>query len=361
MRIPGRENKKLQETGDPLAIAAMSAGALVVTVLGAVGGWIGYSALGVNHRLPLPEAIAGQRHTFIGPRTGMMSYYADRSAGLARGRPLVLIHGFNVAASAYEMRPLFLHYRVTRAVYAPDMPGFGFSDRSKRVYSPHLYTDAIIDFLQTQVQHGPADVIALSLGSEFAARAALERPDLIHSLTFISPSGFSAPDDEYPDGHSDDQSRQAGQTSYFNRTERLYARFAFPLWRQAFYDLLTTPISLRYFLKQSFVGRVDQGLLDYDYATSHQPGAKNAPLYFISGKLFSPDIRREVYEKLTQPVLVLFDRDPFVRFDMLPVVVRAHDNWRSVRITPTKGLPHFEKLDETARALDEFWEQVKTA
>src|SRR5258707_11557150 len=126
MRMPGRENKRLQETGDPLAIAAMSAGALVVTVLGAVGGWIGYSALRVNHRLPLPEAIAGQRHTFISPRAGMMSYYADRSGG---GRPLVLIHSINAAASAYEMQPLFLHYRSKRSVYALDLPGFGFSDR----------------------------------------------------------------------------------------------------------------------------------------------------------------------------------------------------------------------------------------
>src|SRR5262249_14317312 len=150
---------------------------------------------------------------------------------------------------------------------------------SKRVYSPRLYTDAIIDFLQSQVQHGPADVVALSLGSEFAARAAFERPDLVHSLTLISPTGFSAPDDQ-PD-------------SYLYRAERLYGRFSFPLWSQAFYDLLVTPVSLRYFLKQSFAGPVDKDLLDYDFKSSHQPGAKNAPLYFVSGKLFSTDIRRE--------------------------------------------------------------------
>src|SRR5579859_5130132 len=149
--MPGRENKRLQETGDPLAIAAMSAGALLVTVVGAVGGWIGYSALGVNHRMPLPEAIEGQRHTFISPRAAMMSYYADRTAS---GRPLVLIHSINAAASAYEMRPLYLHYRSQRPVYAPDLPGFGFSDRSNRAYSPQLYTDAIIDFLQSQVHQG---------------------------------------------------------------------------------------------------------------------------------------------------------------------------------------------------------------
>ncbi len=311
------ENKKLLESGDPLVVGAMSAGAVFAAVAAAVGGWIGYSALGINHRVELPEAIEGERRTFVSPRAGMISYYADRTAS---GRPLVLIHGVNAAASAYEMRPLYLHYRSQRPVYALDLPGFGFSDRSNRPYSVRLYSDAIIDFLESQVKNGPADVVALSLSSEFAARVALERPDLDNS-------------------------------------DRLYAALAFPLWRQAIYDLLATPTSVKYFLQQSFVGPVDRGLIDYDYRTAHQPGARYAPLYFVSGKLFSPDIREEVYEKLSLPVLVVFDRDNFVRLDTLPDVVRNHENWKAVRIAPTKGLPQWEKLDETAQALDSFWHE----
>ena len=339
------ENKKLLESGDPLVVGAMSAGAVFAAVAAAVGGWIGYSALGINHRVELPEAIEGERRTFVSPRAGMISYYADRTAS---GRPLVLIHGVNAAASAYEMRPLYLHYRSQRPVYALDLPGFGFSDRSNRPYSVRLYSDAIIDFLESQVKNGPADVVALSLSSEFAARVALERPDLVHSLTLISPSGFAERGNE---------KGIAQRTSSKNNSDRLYAALAFPLWRQAIYDLLATPTSVKYFLQQSFVGAVDRGLIDYDYRTAHQPGARYAPLYFVSGKLFSPDIREEVYEKLSLPVLVVFDRDNFVRLDMLPDVVRNHENWKAVRIAPTKGLPQWEKLDETAQALDSFWSE----
>jgi hypothetical protein len=32
-----------------------------------------------------------------------------------------------------------------------------------------------------------------------------------------------------------------------------------------------------------------------------------------------------------------------------------HANWFSSRITPTLGLPHFERLPETIQALDDFW------
>ena len=329
------ENRKLQENTDPLVVGAMSTGAVIAALAAAIGGWIGYSALRINHRADLPDAVDAERHTFITANAGMISYYADRSG---KGRPLVLIHSINAAASAYEMRPLFLHYRSKRPVYALDLPGFGLSERSKRVYSPRLYTDAIVELLESQVRGGPVDVVALSLGSEFAARAAFERPDLIHSLTLISPSGFSR--------------RSAPRET----ADRYYKGFSFPLWSQAFYDLLVAPASIKYFLKRSFQGKVDPGLIDYDYRTGHQPGARFAPLYFISGKLFSPNIRELVYEKLTQPVLVLYDRDSFVQFDTLPDVLAKHSNWQSVRIAPTKGLPHWEKLDETAQALDEFWQ-----
>ena len=71
-----------------------------------------------------------------------------------------------------------------------------------------------------------------------------------------------------------------------------------------------------------------------------------------------PDIRQSVYEKLNIPVLVLYDRDNFVRFDTLPAVASSRDNWHLARIAPTKGLPHFEKLPEVVAALDKFWHEL---
>jgi hypothetical protein len=121
------------------------------------------------------------------------------------------------------------------------------------------------------------------------------------------------------------------------------------------YDLLVTPPSLRYFLQLNFRGDVDRGLLDYAYATTHQLGARWAPFAFVSGKLFSFDIRETVYEKLTLPVLVLYDRDPNIRFDTLPQVL-ARPNWQDGRIAGTLGLPHWEQMPATAGALDSFWQ-----
>ena len=54
---------------------------------------------------------------------------------VSEGTPLVLLHSINAAPSAMEIRPLFEHYRDKRPVMAPDLPGFGLSDRPAVSYS----------------------------------------------------------------------------------------------------------------------------------------------------------------------------------------------------------------------------------
>lgn len=318
---------------------------LLTGALAAVGGWIAYSAFGIDHHLPMPPAIPAEQERFVGQVSRFLNVYVDRQRA---GRPLVLVHSINAAASAYEMRPLFEHYRTRRPVYALDLPGFGFSERADRVYSPQVYKEAILDLLRLKVKE-PADIITLSLGGEFAAMAALEAPELVHSITMISPSGFS----------SRKNKRASQKVSDDNNTDTAYKLLSNRLYAQAFYDLLATRPSIRFFLRQSFEAPVDEGLLEYDYLTSHQPGARYAPLYFVSGKLFTPTIREDVYEKLTMPALVLYDRDAFVNFDTLPKTLIDHANWQATRIAPTRGLPQFEKLHDTTQALDAFWLSVE--
>jgi hypothetical protein len=158
----------------------------------------------------------------------------------------------------------------------------------------------------------------------------------------ISPTGFSA----Y-------QAKRRG-------SDLAHRILTFPLWSRAFYDLLVTRPAIHVFLQMSFVGDVDRGLEEYDYLTAHQPGARHAPLYFVSGKLFSPNVREAVYARLLIPTLVICDQDAFVSFEMLPNLLRRYDNWRAARITPTRGLPHFENLPETVGALNDFWSEPAT-
>ncbi len=303
--------------------------------------WIAYSTFVIDHHLPLLPAIEADQQTLTTDAAGTLNVYADRSGA---GRPLLLIHSVNAAASAYEMRPIFDHYRGHRPVYALDLPGYGFSDRTDAAQTPEAFAGAIVDVID-QLIGEPADVIALSLGGEFAARAARIRPDLFHSLALISPTGFNA----------SGTGRATQQAVEQDKTASAYRTLANPLWGQALFDLIATRRSIEFFLKQSFVGPVPPALIDYAYATAHQPGAKFTPLRFVSGQLFTREARSVLYEPLTMPVLVIHDRDAFSRFDALPEFIAAHDNWQSARLEPSLGLPHFEMMPRVAEALDGFW------
>jgi pimeloyl-ACP methyl ester carboxylesterase len=296
---------------------------------GAALAWVGLSSLAINHRRKLRPAIPNAHLKRFESGGGELAYYADTSAG---GRPLLLLHSVNAAASSVEMKPLFERYRGTRPVYALDLPGFGFSSRADRPYTIELYKQAIIDMIDKEISgEHPVDVIALSLSSEFTALATLESPHSIRSVTMISPTGFGM---------------------------RNYRGLSVPVARQAFYDLVTSRLSIRYYLNKSFVGPVPQELIDCGYETSHQPGARFAPLAFLGGNLFTPDVSRHVYNSLEVPVLAIYDQDGYVSFEGLEPFVRNHMNWVSARVSNTRGLPQWEHLTDTAAALEYFWKDT---
>jgi pimeloyl-ACP methyl ester carboxylesterase len=322
-------------------------GLVTGALLAAAGGWMLYSRFGINHQVVYPEALNAARDSSTSSRVGRVSYYADRLAP-AGTRPLVLIHSINAAASAYEMRPLFEAYRGTRPVYAIELPGFGFSERSKRIYSPQLYQDTIIEFLAGIVSE-PADVVALSLSGEFAARAAQARPELFHSLAMISPTGLAGTAWK-------SSSQQAGSVGFDNLIHPL---LSLHLWALPLFDTISTRTSIEFFLHKNFMNHIPPGLVEYAYACSHQPGAEFAPLYFISGKLFTPQVRERVYEQLRIPVMALYDHDPYTSFEALPDLLLKNHHWQAIRLVPSRGLPHFERTDDTVEVLQGFWRGIK--
>lgn len=334
--------KKGKKINSIMATIFLAAGAAKLAALTA---WIAYSRLFIDHDMLLPDAVRARRKNFLSGSAGRLSYYVDDQA---QDCPLVLIHSINAAASAYELSPIFNALRHRRPVYALDLPGFGFSERSRRSYSPKIYTEAILDFIETQVGK-TSDVVALSLGCEFTALAALQKPALFNSLAFISPTGL---------GSRADDKRMPQRTNYRGSGDFIHQALSFGLWGRPIFDLLTTRASIQYFLSKSFVGPVPLDLVEYDYLSAHQLGAEHAPLHFISGKLFTPKICSTVYQYIKPPTLVIYDRDYFTRFDMLPGLMVSNPVWRAARIIPTQGLPQFEQLPELLAVLEDFWQHI---
>lgn len=284
----------------------------------------------------LPAAVDAEEVRWALPSSPSVLCYRRPGSG----PPLLLLHSMNAAASAFEVKPFFEDMALSMPLYAPDLPGFGRSERSDRVYSPEFYARVIIDMVET-MDLGPVDVLALSTTSEFAARAALEAPELFRSLTLVSPTGF-----------------MRRRESRSRAPERVHRVLRLPLLGAGLFRILRTKPSIRFFLDKAFAGGAPEDMVDYAWASAAQPGASYAPFYFLSTQFFAPDAVGDLYEPLRLPVQVLYDKDPNISFDYLDDVARDHDNWQLTRIPDTLGLPQFEAPAQTQAALERFLDQL---
>jgi pimeloyl-ACP methyl ester carboxylesterase len=278
--------------------------------------------ISTSGRPDLPPALEGDR--FVS--AGVNCYVAGS------GPPLVLVHSINAAPSAAEMRPLFERYAATRTVFAIDLPGFGLSERLDRRYDPRLMTDALhalAEQVRSRCGAGPIDALASSLGCEFLARAAVELPTRWGKLAFVSPTGLNG------------SKPRRGPPGSTRAMPWLHALLSAKPWTQALYRGLTKPAVIRYFLQRTWGSKsVDETLWAYDVLTARQPGARFAPLHFLSGGLFSQDIHH-IYESVSQPVWMSHGvRGDFKDFRGKQLV---HDrgNWRTT-VYQTGALPYFE-------------------
>jgi pimeloyl-ACP methyl ester carboxylesterase len=290
---------------------------------------------------PLTPAVSGQRLEINSP-AGRLSYYVDGS-----GPPLLLVHSVNAAATVAEVKPVFDHYKATRTVFALDLPGFGFSERSARPYTPALMIAAIqalLDVIEKRCAVRGVDVMGLSLACEFVARLAVQQPSRVRALALVSPTGFS----------SGKSRRGAAGSTY--AMSWFFAALTGPGWGRGLFNLLTRPGVVRYFLNKTWGSKqIDEELCAYCVLTARQDGAEHAPLCFLSGQMFSADIHT-VYEAVRQPVWVAHGvRGDFADYREL-AIVQGRPNWQ-VSVYPTGAIPYFEVPQDVFPAFDHFLER----
>lgn len=283
----------------------------------------------------LPPPVDGERSEVDG--------IACWSAGA--GPPMLLVHSVNAAASAAEVGPVFDHARSRFRVHAIELPGFGASRRGPRDYTPRLMTDAIhtvADAIARREGTAPLDALALSLGCEFLARAAVERPGRWRRLALVSPTGFNG------------ARPREGTPGSTREVPGMLKVLSVPLWSQALFDGLTKPSVVRYFLRRTWGSDViDEGLAAYSTRTAREPGARQAPLAFLSARLFSADVH-DVYRRLTQPVWLSHGvRGDFTDYRGT-ALFKDRAAWR-FSVFPTGALPYFEVPTEFSAAFDAFF------
>jgi pimeloyl-ACP methyl ester carboxylesterase len=108
----------------------------------------------------------------------------DTPATAPGAEPAVYVHGLGGSSQNFTDLAGLLADRFD--AQAVDLPGFGYSDPSSR-YSIPAFASKIIKFLEHE-DRGPVHLVGNSLGGSISVRVAALRPDLIRTLTLISPA-----------------------------------------------------------------------------------------------------------------------------------------------------------------------------
>src|SRR6185436_15471352 len=113
-----------------------------------------------------------------------MLHVRDTPATRPGAEPAVYVHGLGGSSQNFTDVAGLLADRLDGQ--AVDLPGFGYSDPSPR-YSIPAFAATLIGYLE-HAGRGRVHLIGNSLGGSIAVRVAALRPDLVRTLTLVSPA-----------------------------------------------------------------------------------------------------------------------------------------------------------------------------
>jgi pimeloyl-ACP methyl ester carboxylesterase len=108
-----------------------------------------------------------------------------------RGSPVLFIHG--LGSSGYMEWRFNLEATADRhRVFAPDLPGFGRSEKPRARYGIPYFTRFIEHYMEERGLRSAA-VVGASLGGRIALELALESPRLVRKLVLVNALGLGRP------------------------------------------------------------------------------------------------------------------------------------------------------------------------
>ncbi|MFW6436827.1 MAG: alpha/beta fold hydrolase [Halococcoides sp.] len=246
--------------------------------LGATAGAVGLAAAG-NYWL---RCRAGPLGPPLGGTDRSLDWRGFEIACRELGDPddpdLVCLHGIHAAASSHEFADVAEALAAEYHVIAPDLLGFGRSDRPRIEYTPAIYSGVIETVLAAT--EAPT-VLASSLSAAYVAASDAELAELVA----VCPT---------------------------DRTMALSGArtiLAVPVVGRTAFNVLVSRPAIRYCYADHGVAdpdAIDPLRVEYDWRSAHQSGARWAPAAFLEGAL-QPDRSLEtLFGDLDAPVRVFW-------------------------------------------------------
>lgn len=203
---------------------------------------------------------------------GTMMYYTANqefwnSETSSNDRDLIFLHGLGGGSSAYEWSKVYPAFAPNYRTLAPDLIGWGRSDRPEREYRLDDYLTTITEFIE-KTGDRPVTVIASSLTAAMTIRVAIDRPELFRSLILTNPTGLS----DFGEDYSRNFFAQIVSTPFLDRL--IYKAVI------ATREGIATFLAQRQFADSS---RVYPEIIEAYLQSAQQPNAEYSALDFVRG------------------------------------------------------------------------------
>lgn len=214
---------------------------------------------------------------------GEMVYHTSGS-----GEPLVFLHGVFLGASSYEWSKVYPNFTLSHEVIAPDLTGFGESERFGNTMDATDYAESLAEFLRITCGDRKPILVASGLTAGIALLLASRHPERIERLILLLPTGL----------------KESGRW----REIGIGALARLPVLNRFVYrNYLSRPPFLRGWLTRFALGdssRLTEEMVRVLSTCAQLPGAEHAILGFLRGRL-AFDVAPRL-DRVVQPVTLLW-------------------------------------------------------
>ncbi len=255
------------------------------------------------------------------------------------GSLVVLLHGAGIDSAPLSWKETIGPLAQAHRVFAPDLPGYGQSDRPDVLYNAEFYINFLAHLLDAW-QLPKVSLVGLSMGGAIVLGFTLAHPERVDRLVPVDPYGIMP-------------------KVAWHRTSYLYVHS--PLNELSYWFFAKSRSMVRWSLQSSLISspeRLTDALVDEVYQASRHPQAGKAFSSFQRHDLTWDGLRTNYLDRLAEikaPTLFIHgEKDPGVP---LAYARQAHERVNGSGLHIMQGCLHWpmrDRPEEFNRVLGEF-------
>jgi len=242
--------------------------------------------------------------------------------GVSKSKHVLFLHGLGASAERWgKVIPIFAkHFHVV----APDIIGFGYSDKPEVNYTIPFFVDFVKGFANSLgMEH--LNLVGASLGGHIAAELAITSKNMIEKLVLVTPAGIM---------------KESTPVLNYYIAAALYPTFETA--KKAFAQMAGNPNAVDVVYAKDFVNRMQLPNAKYAFMSS-VIGSKSAPN--LSGRL----------DGIKAPTLIVWgERDGMIPVRYAGKFQREIKGSQLAIIESSGHTPYFEKPEVFSDAILEF-------